>query len=71
MANNPLDKVEVNKSLMVPVHTADLTPTKLLEFLLDLEKGFIDLMWDEPVNETISFSGISLLSDPANTTFFI
>jgi len=37
MANNPLDKVEVNKSLMVPVHTADLTPPKLLEFLLDLE----------------------------------
>ena len=27
-------------------------------------------MWDEPVNETISFSGISLLSDTANTTYF-
>ena len=35
MANNPLDKVEVNKS-MVSGHTAHLTPPKLLEFSLDL-----------------------------------
>ena len=35
MANNLLDKVEVNKS-MVSGHTAHLTPPKLLEFSLDL-----------------------------------
>ena len=70
MANNPLDEIDVNNSLPVFMHTADLTPPTLEEFSLDLDDGFLDLTWNEPVNETVSFSGISLLSDPGNTTYF-
>ena len=37
---------------------------------MDLDEGYLTLTWNEPVNSMVSFTGVTILSNAANTTSF-